>query len=287
MAKISFESLPAYGFVGGTLTGTMRVELDRAIDANRVTMALHGDEIAQIAVHEGKNSRVVKETRRFLELSVLPSTLGQLGPGEARFPFSFTVPPEAIPSFASRPLPSTRGRLFIRPDGCYVEYELEGRIDVPWWMDPVDREVVPVYSTRRILGAFPQIEVPPDGRRPSLSVTADAPTVVPGQSVVGSYRIQNPGGEHLRSVTIGVQRFAAYAAYGTPGHSFGPHYAVTIPLDTTEPVRAGRFELPVPNAADSTGPSQGALFQTYWNVTAQIDVQLGFDVQFSAPMPPA
>ena len=287
MPKVSFESLPPYVLAGGTVTGVLVVETDRPIDGNRVSVGLHADEIAQVTVHQGKSSQVVRDSRRFLELSALPSTLGQLAPGTARFPFSFSIPADATPSIATRPLASSRGRLFSRPDGCYVEYELEARIDLPWWVDPVDREVVPVYSTRRILGSFPLVQTPGDGGRPSLLLTADTPAAVPGTPVTGSFQIQNPSARHLRSLTIGLQRFIQYAARAVPGHAFGPHFAVTVPLDTKDPVRAGRFELPIPNSPDATGPWQGTLFQTFWNLTAQIDVQLGFDVQFSVPMGPA
>ncbi len=287
MPRVSFESLPAYGFVGGTVAGVMVVETEKPIDANRVSVSLHGAEISQTTVSRGKQSEVITDRRPFLELNFVPATLGTVGPGPVRLPFSFTIPPASPPSIATHAVSPTRGRIFRRPNGLYVEYELEGRIDVPWWVDPIDREVVPIYSTRRVLGAVLPVRLLQDGRRPSITVDADAPVVVPGQTLSGSFVISNPSGQHLRSLEVAVQRSIQFSTRGIAGHSAGPSFSVVVPLDTRDATRVGRFSIPIPNVPEATGPWQGVLFQAFWNFTLQIDVALGFDVRFSQALGPA
>ncbi|HEY6237718.1 MAG TPA: hypothetical protein VIZ68_00835 [Thermoplasmata archaeon] len=286
MPRVSFESLPAYGFVGGTIAGVMAVETDRPTDANRVSVSLHGAEISQTTVSRGKQTEVITDRRPFLELNFVPVTLGTVGPGSVQLPFSFTIPADSPPSIATHAVSPTRGRVFSRSNGLYVEYELEGRIDVPWWVDPIDREVVPIYSTRRVLGAVLPVRSLADGRRPSITVDADTATVIPGQLLSGSFVISNPAGQHLRSLEVGVQRSIQYSTRGIAGRSFGPSFSVVVPLDTRDATRAGRFSIPIPNVPEATGPWQGALFQAFWNFTLQIDVALGFDVRFSEALGP-
>ncbi|MCI4355506.1 MAG: hypothetical protein L3K06_09130 [Thermoplasmata archaeon] len=289
MARVSFESLPAYAVVGGVLAGTLVVETDKPLDAHSVTVALRGSECAQVRVRvpTGQNRNATQELAQsvqFLEQTVLPATLGQVGPGTVRLPFSFTIPSDAPPSLSTTPLASTRGRLFHRPDGCFVEYELEGRVEVPWWISPMDRELLPVFSTRPVLGSVPAVRVPADGARPSVSVDADSPAVYPGQPVTGSFQISNPALKHLRSVTFGIQRLVQYSAQQASGEAIGPAFSVTVPIDSKDAARTGRFALAIPNTPEVTGPRQGSLYRTSWTFSVHIDVALGIDVQVSEPL---
>jgi hypothetical protein len=235
MARVSFESLPEYAVVGGTISGVLVVETDKPIDANRVTVTIRGSEVAQVrerrpqaafnAGHQPTSQEIV-QTLPFLEQNVLPASMGQVGPGTIRLPFSFTLPSDGPPSLSTSALPATRGRVFQRPDGCYVEYELEGRIDVPWWLDPIDRELIQVFGTRRVLGTVAPVRLAADGNQPAVLVDVDSPTLYPGQPLAGAFQISNPSGKHLRSITLGVQRCVHYSARNVPAESVAPERSV-------------------------------------------------------------
>jgi hypothetical protein len=274
----------------------MLVETEKPLNRNAVSLTLQGSEITQVTINRptgggphggGTQTEVVTQTAVFLNQSV-PLTVNtpMIGPGLVRLPFSTTIPAEATPSLGTAELARSRGRVFGRPNGCFVEYQLEGRIDVPWWLDPIDREVVPMFSPRRVLGAVPGIRSPSGGARPSLSLDVDQSAILPGQPLTGSFEILNPEGKHLRSLTLGLQRYIEYTAKGHPGSSFGPQFTTTLALTTSDTTRAGRFELQVPNTAEATGPWTGSLFRTYWNFSVALDIALGFDVKIIEPLMP-
>jgi hypothetical protein len=291
MAKVAFPSLPDYAVLGDPLRGILSVETEKPIDTTRVSLKLTAQEITQVTIHQGsgKNSTtrvIVQRAPLFEQLVNLPFPGSTLMGGAMTAPFSIDLPLQGTPSLSTHAMPRTRGRLESRPDGCYVEYELEARIDVPWWLDPIDREVIPVYSPRRVLGAIDPVREPGDGNRPGFLLDVDQPMVVPGTPVTGSFQVTNPGGKHLRALNLALQRYIGWTAQGHGGQSYGPAASVSIPLDSTEPTQAGRFQLVVPNSPDATGPWQGQLFQTFWNFTADLDIALGFDVKFSRPLRP-
>lgn len=292
MAKVFFGSLPDYALLGGKLAGVLSVETDKPLEMGWVSLKLTANEITQVTVQQpqprgGSSSEVIIQTVPILEhlvdLAFPGSTL--IG-GSMSAPFSLDLPMTAAPSFATSAMPRTRGRMFSRRDGCYVEYALEARIDVPWWLDPVDREMIPVFSPRRVLGAIDPVRIPGDGARPTIMIDIDQPAILPGTPVTGSWQVMNPSGKHLRSMTVGLQRYSAWTVRGRPGQTHGPEYTATIPLDTAQPSTSGHFGLTVPNTVDATGPWQGALFQTYWNFTVALDIALGLDVTFRRPLRP-
>jgi hypothetical protein len=291
MARVSFESLPEYAVLGGPIGGILKVETEKPIDTARVSLKLTAQEITQLTVQQGhgKNSSaqvLVQRAPLMEQLVSLPFPGSTLMGGEMSAPFSIDLPLQGTPSIATHEMPRERGRFGARKDGCYVEYELEARIDVPWWLDPIDRVVVPVYSPRRVLGAIDPVRELASGDRPGLMIDVDQPSVVPGTPITGSFEITNPGGKHVRGLNLALQRYIGWTAQGRPGQAFGPQAIVSIPVDSELATKAGRFELVMPNTPDATGPWQGQLFQTYWNFTADVDIALGFDVKFSRPLRP-
>ena len=293
VAKITLEGLPAYSWPGGSIQGTFVLETDRPLRAADIELTLRGTELSQVTIPEGKSERVVQQDYPFLDVasSFLNGVTFQdpehIAPGTYRFPFQFAVPDNAEPSIATSEVPAVRGRFFHRPDGMYVEYELEARVRVPWWVDPVDHVAVPVYSPRRVLGTIPPLPSEPSGDHPSFRIDFDPVQILPDGAVAGSYAIQNPKGKHLETLTVRCFRHVEYTVQGRGEVRDGPTYEVVVPLGDRQPTYNGRFQFVIPNSIDATGPFHGQLYRTFWMVHAELAVELGFAVKVDGAFTPA
>jgi hypothetical protein len=293
MARVWFEGLPDYASLGGSIAGTLGLETDGVVRATDLLLFLHGTELSQITVQAGKSRVAVIEKNSFLELAAsfhdaLPfKDVDHVGPGTYRFPFRFDIPATAEPSLATTERPRTRGRFTSQVDGMYVEYELEARLQVPWWVDPIDREVVPVYSPRRVLGALPPFSSGTDPDRPTISLRIDQPMVLPGSVLTGAYTIANPRLKELKQLNLTLLRYVEHRSRDHSAVSEGPLFETDIPLGNRLPQLGGTFQIPIPNTDGTTGPFTGQLYRTYWILRAVIDVSLGFAVKVDAIFAPA
>jgi len=293
MARVWFEGLPDYSSLGGSLEGTLCLEADGEFRATDLLLFLHGTEISQITVGAGKSRHVEVEKASFLELvssfhDALPfKDADHVGAGTYRFPFRFNIPADAQPSLATTEQPRTRGRFFSREDGMYVEYELEARLQVPWWMDPVDREVVPVYSPRRVLGALPPFWSGNDPDRPTIALRVDQPMVLPDTTPTGTFSVENPRSKELPELDLTLLRHVEHEANGKKALTETPQFETTVLLGSRSPHYQGTFAIRIPNTADTTGPFTGKLYRTFWVLRAEITVHLGFNVKVDAVFTPA
>jgi len=293
VAHIGFEGLPAYGALGAPILGTLVLEADGDVRATDLLLYLHGVETSQITVGSGKSRHVVVQRVPFLELvssfhdALHFENADHIGPGTYRFPFRFDIPATAEPSLATTEMPRSRGALTGREDGMYVEYELEAKLTVPWWIDPKDREVVPVYSPRRVLGAVPLFasEAAPD--RPSFQVRLDPPMILPGTDVTGHYAVDNPHLKELPQLTLTALRHVEHRASGSSAVRETPSFSAVVPLGGRAPHYEGSFQIPIPNVSETTGPFTGQLYRTFWVLRADLDVRLGFNVRVDAVFTPA
>jgi arrestin (S-antigen)-like protein len=293
VARVWFEGLPDFSTPGGSISGTLGLEADGVVRAKDLLLYLHGTETAQITVGSGKSRQVIIEKAPFLELvssfhNALPFTdADHVGAGTYRFPFRFDLPAMSEPSLATEDLSRTRGRFDAHPDGMYVEYELEARLEVPWWVDPLDREVVPVFSPRRVLGALPPFSTPGDPDRPSVQIRIDQVMILPGSAVTGSYSVDNPRLKELPQLNLTLLRHVEFKAKGYSGLRETPQFSTEIPLPASAPHYEGRFQIPVPNTSDTTGPFTGQLYRTYWVARVDLEVRFGFNVRLDAVFTPA
>jgi Arrestin (or S-antigen), N-terminal domain len=293
VARVWFEGLPDYAALGGSIGGTLVLEADGIVRATDLLLFLHGTETSQITVGAGKSRTVVVQKEPFLELvSSFHNALNfqnadHVGPGTYRFPFRFDIPATAEPSLATTERARSRGRFTSQEDGMYVEYELEARLKVPWWIEPFDREVVPVYSPRRVLGALPAFSSGADPDRPTFQVRIDAPMVLPGTVVTGSYAIDNPHLKDLPRLALTLVRHVEHHARGQSAVREVPQFPYEIALGARAPHYEGTFQIAIPNVSEATGPFTGQLYRTYWVLRAVLDVSLGFNVRVDAVFTPA
>jgi len=287
VADLRFHGLPEYSSLGGTIAGTVLVDSKKPVEAAQLQLRFRGVEHTRMTVQAGKQRTVIEEVRPFHEESLLfdPVAFGA-GDSVHRASFSVTVPPDGPPSLATAPMPPVRGRFTQHPDGAYVEYTLEATLDIPWWPDPVAVVAVPVYSPRRVLGTAPPLRAPSLSGRPAITLDVDQSQLLPGSVVEGSFQVFNEKRSRLRSITVWLARQVEYVVRGRNRRSVGPRFEAVVPIDSSDPARAGRFSITLENRSDTTGPWQGALYRTYWKLGAHLDIGFGFDIDVEEPLVP-
>lgn len=278
--------------LGGTIEGSFVLETERPLRAAELDLTLRGREVSQATSGGGKASRVVEDDHAFLELvtsfhqNVPFEDPEHVAPGTYRLPFRFDLPATGEPSLATEDADAVRGRFFRYPDGLFVEYELEARVRVPWWVDPIDRVTVPVLEPRRVLGTIPSIVSAPSEQHPSFKIDFDPGPVLAGSTVVGSYLVQNPKGKHLEQLSISLVRRVEYTVQDLSRTHDGPSYDAEITIDDRGTLHAGRFQIPIPNTFDATGPFRGHLYRTFWVVHVELGVEFGFKVKADGAFTP-
>ncbi|HZY92947.1 MAG TPA: hypothetical protein VFG07_09305 [Thermoplasmata archaeon] len=294
MRQLGFDQLTPYAFPGGVVQGQVVVETDQPARGRDLTIQLVGRELSQATVSSGKSSqRIVDESvfyQQTYDLRQSVSFIDQdhLAPGTYRAPFQFVLPPTATPSLATSRFSGESGLFSARPDGMYVEYALEARLDVPWWIDAVARAPVPVYSQRRVLGQIPVLESRSNPGHAALRLQPDsASPLLPGSPYSLVYQVWNPASKHLKSLDLSVVRQVEYHVKSMSRAAHEPAFSSQVPLDGRNSQYTGGITLEVPNVPDATGPWQGTLFRSYWLATAVLEVELGFNVQVQAPLTPA
>ncbi|MCI4358346.1 MAG: hypothetical protein L3J95_03420 [Thermoplasmata archaeon] len=294
MATIGFEGLPPYSWPGGAIAGTVVVEADKPARGRNLTVHLEGKEIAQATVQAGKSSEKVVEERVFLQQEcdihqdVTFVDPDHLAPGVYRAPFQFALPPTATPSIHTSEYAPGGGVFNARPDGMFVEYTVEARLQVPLWADLVARAIIPVFSPRRVLGIVPTMQSASNPGHPALSVGVSDPSpLLPGGTLQAFFEVQNPGGKKLRYIQYALTRVIQYHARGVARIFRTPTLVVESPLDGTASSYSGSFQIPVPNNDAMTGPWQGQLFVTFWSTKAVLDVEFGLNVEVELALTPA
>jgi hypothetical protein len=169
----------------------------------------------------------------------------------------------------------------------FVEYELEARLTVPWWIDPFDREVVPVFSPRRVLGSLPPFSAQAGPDHPNVQISVDQGVLLPGTMVTGHYSIDNPHLKELPQLSISLLRHVEFHAQSHSHISEGPQFSTTLDLGDRSPHYEGTFQIQIPNTSEMTGPYTGQLYRTFWLARVELDVSLGFNVKVDAVFTPA
>lgn len=294
MRKFGFGQLSSFSFPGGTIQGQVLLEVDQPARARDLTLTLYGREISQATVSTGKSTQRIVDQSPILEqtFDLRPSLSfvdeDHVAPGAYSAPFNFTLPTSAPPSLSTSEFRGQTGPLSSRPDGMYVEYHLEARLDVPWWIDAVAQAPIPIYSPRRVLGQVPTLQSQPNPGHASILVQPDSATpILPGAPASLTFHVWNPAAKHLRSLDVSIVRQVEYRVKSMSRVAHAPAFSARAELDGRAAEYSGKLTLDVPNTPDATGPWQGSLFRTYWLVTAVLDVELGFNVQVQSPLVPA
>ncbi len=199
-------------------------------------------------------------------------TPGELGVGEYKRRFRFSVPAGSPPTFTGQHAQST--------------YTVDVHVDIPWWPDRHTSFTLSVAPTF----ALPEPTAPvlvassPKGPQPGAvyaEVSVDTTQLAPGDALTGAVSFNNVHAARIRAVYVtfvGTERIfkPTLGAYDT---RFYRALVVSGPPPEGEPLR---FRVTMPAEAPPT--FRASFFGFDWRVEVRADVVLGRDLVVSIPL---
>jgi hypothetical protein len=142
MNDISIDLVKEAYLPGEIIKGTVRLELEKSVKARAVKLRIIGLEETRVEVGSGDDSHTYHERNYILKNDIiLHSPMYdkdlELDPGNYAFVFEFKMPENALPSY--------------KGTNVSVTYTLEARVDVPWWLDIVEKRPIYVFRNREVL----------------------------------------------------------------------------------------------------------------------------------------
>ena len=283
---------------GDTIKGDVRVDLPRAIKANRVEVRLLGLESATFGSSEDAHTEketIVDETTVVWE----GGAGGVLGPGISTFPFSFTLPPNALPTLASHSVygltmpewAAEKGvRKTINDLAGTIKYVISARIDRPLAL----HEKTEVELLVRPF-PFPHVQarhLACDYVHPSnnvkVRVEIDACSIARGDAFTGRIAFWKHPMSKVRGVTatLEFQSMASASRFRNSPSSKNTTFqytdAVHFPVDWAGENYTWEFKLRTMNKLPVT--VSGKLVKTRWLVDVQVDVPMARDPHVRIPV---
>jgi hypothetical protein len=192
-----------------------------------------------------------------------------LTPGEHRFRFRFDLPRSAPPQYTSRT--------------ARVLYDLEVRVEIPWWPDRTARFLVPVAAVPTSAAHAPAAFCT-DARGPQetalyLEASLDTTSIAVRGTLRGAVSASNVALHRVRRLDLAlVQR---ECPRGVREGVEARRYVVKLASGPPEDGKPIPFQVQLP--ADAPVSFQGALIEARWHLEIRAVVTLGSDVTLVVP----
>ncbi len=255
---------------GEQIQGQVQFNLNHPTDIRTVGVTFQGREI--VVIHEGKNANY-SSTNDMANEGLTLSEKTTLPAGPTSFPFSFRLPPDALPSCVGR--------------YAKVIWKLSAKADVPMARD------LKLEDFLRINSQFPLTPTPmslenPEAR-PKIRLALSSNVYQPGESIEGSITVLEPG--NIRGVRL--QLFVSERA--TAKATFYGRFVRSASKDETKPVgkpmelssesmlatKEARFQIPLSNQAPCS--YQGKYSSIVWYLGATLDTPHAEDIHLNLP----
>lgn len=295
MARVEFLSASPFAMLGGSVGGSIAIEFDKPTKVQEILLSLTGREHSQVTVQQGNTAMPIQQDVVFLNQAV--SLRSQVpfqdpehaAPGTYQLPFRFEIPAVAPPSLQTAPETEDFGHIERVVDGLFVDYTLEIKVDIPFWIDPLRKHRFQVYPPLRVLGGLPQSSnvAAPNGLRLSVApIDPTHPWIGPGETFPLGYTIQNPEGKVLKDLTVQLVRLVDYQIRGYTRSDRATFGNSGVGIQGNAPLYQGRMDLAIPNAPGMVNPGMGNLFRCTWAIEMALGVHMGFDLKFEVPLMP-
>lgn len=204
--------------------------------------------------------------------------------GEHRRAVRFELPADAPPAYKS-PLAS-------------VEYELDVRVDIPWWPDRHERYAIPVTLPAVTLHPSPPTQARrvtyvsqdggPRGTELYLEASLASPAVAPGGALEGAISLVNVAHHRVRSVEVALVAIERARIRSSAGPREVQRHVYRI--HEGKPAEGASLPLRLRVPADLTPTFQSAFLELAWHLEVRAVITLGSDVVLAVPaviLPPA
>ncbi len=255
---------------GEQIQGQVQFNLNHPTDIRTLGVTFQGREL--VVIREGKNANY-SSTNDMANEGLTLSEKTTLPAGTTSFPFTFRLPPDALPSYVGR--------------YAKVIWKLSAKADVPMARDLKLEDFI------RIMSQFPLTPTPislenPEAR-PKIRLTLSSNVYQPGETVEGSITVLEPG--NIRGVRL--QLFMSERA--TAKATFYGRFVKSANKDETRPVgkpmelssesmlatRETRFQIPFSNQAPCS--YQGKYSSIVWYLGATLDTPHAGDIHLNLP----
>jgi hypothetical protein len=199
--------------------------------------------------------------------------------GEHRRSVRFELPEDAPPAYRS-PLAS-------------VEYELDVRVDIPWWPDRHERYAIPVTlppspptKARRV--TYVSQEGGPRGAELYLEASLASQAVVPGGTLEGAISLVNVAHHRVRSVEVALVAIERARIRSSAGPREVQRHVYRIHEGKPAEGASLAVRLRVPEGLTPTFQSE--FLDLAWQLEVRAVITLGSDVVLAVPaviLPPA
>jgi hypothetical protein len=275
MKKIAVVLQREAYYQGQVVRGKVYLVLDRPVAARCVKLEVVGVESTSITFSTGKHSRTYTEQNHIIKKDIIlhtPKNKGspELEPGKYNFKFEFAIPDKALPSYKGK--------------SAWVKYWVKARIDVPLWLDIVDKKVYYVYRRKDAIKRYKRpiqlqsenyLESQDD--KPGFHIELEKAGYAAGERLTGLMTFSNVNNTKLRGVRLllyGVEY--AQASHLTEILRTREHVIKLIPQNIKE-ADTKRFSFVIPK--DISSSYEGRYSHYRWAFEARLDLHLKTDVK--------
>jgi hypothetical protein len=275
MKEIKIELQRAGYLPGEIVEGAVNLTIDKPVKARKVKLDVLGVEETRITVSHGKSSTTYRSKNNILkEMIVLHGPQFEknleMEPGNYVFKFEFKIPEYALPSYNGT--------------HAFINYQLHARVDVPFWLDIVDKKPFYIFRDR---GHLNQLTNPahfqsknyiqPYSKKPSFYIQLPKTGFAVGEQIECALTMKNMAATRIRKIDLRLigQEYAWAQGY-TRTISQKKH-EIEIPFgDIIEGVtRIYYIQIP----SDTQSSYEGRYSNFRWVLEVNLDIPLGFDVK--------
>jgi len=253
---------PSVGVAGGEVLAEAVLTSGSATPVSAITMMMRGSE--RVGAGDGYANHPILAQRA----SFGPRTLEK---GEHRVAARFPIPHSAPPSYA--------GRFVV------IEYELEVRVEIPWWIDRRERYVVPV--TRRVpelVSEAPRVFANRGQKdEPYIEATLDDQNVEQTSAISGAASFSNVARARIKQIDFELQQREA-VVYGSAAPTWWTIATFVSTILDRAPTEGEtvRFRVGLPAGAVQT--LTGTYGRVSWTAAIVCVVARGTDVRVNIPI---
>ncbi|MFW9848893.1 MAG: hypothetical protein ACFFF4_07115 [Candidatus Thorarchaeota archaeon] len=251
---------------GDTISGTAEIVCDKEFSYNEMYVELKGREHTWVTRHVGKHSYTYTEEYFHVneKFELMPS--GSIQSGEIRVPFSFTLPEDVPTSYKG-----TRG---------FIEYTLEGKIEVSWARDPKHKIGLMISGTSTPISPSTETKSELEDGVPQIDAVVENNEIYPGDILKVRYRIERQ--DKMRGVRIDVETTENVTADGYGAETSKKYSEVFI--DEDQIPRGSWREIGIQTPQDLPVTYDGPLVKLENNLKVVIDIPWGLDKDVVFPL---
>ena len=256
---------------GQRLQGQVQLNLKQPTKIRSLDVSFQGIEDVHFTTGAGKNKRAYKATNPMLSTEIRLSGQTTVPTGTTDFPFTFDIPPNALPSYQGK--------------AAKVTWMLAAKADIPWSGD-LKQDVYPI-----VVNPFNRPPVPVAFENPEASpkirLELSSNVYQPGETLEGEFVLLEAA--NIRAVRL--QLFLLEQATGQ-GKVIGTSSGSSVekmkigeklewPRDNLQAARGISFQIPISTQAAFT--YTGKYSSIAWYLEATLDIPHHGDIHLNAP----